>query len=161
MIKAADEAFYCFLSGGAGVGKSHVTKVLYQAALKYYNSRPGVNFAETKVLMLAPTGKAAYNIKGNTIHSALAIPAGQSSRKYKSLDSSRPNTLRCQIGRVKLVFIDEISMVGNTTFNIQINNRLKYMAGSSPPFGGISIIAIGELFQLQPVMNGYIFRHGQ
>ena len=144
LIKTADEAFYCFLSGGAGVGKSHVTKALYQAALKYYNSRPGVNFAETKVLMLAPTRKSAYNIKGNTIHSALAIPACQSLRIYKSLDSSRLNTLRFQIGRVKLIFFDEISMVANTMFNIQINNTLKDIAGSSLPLGGISIIAIRD-----------------
>ena len=53
-------------------------------------------------------------IKGNTIHSALAIPACGSLRIYKSLDSSRLNTLRCQIGRVKLTFIDEITMVGKT-----------------------------------------------
>lgn len=72
LIKTSEEPFYCFLSGGAGVGKSHVTKALYQAALKYYNTRPGINFNETKVLMLAPTGKAAYNIKGNTINSALS-----------------------------------------------------------------------------------------
>ena len=64
--------------------------------------------------MLAPTGKAAYNIKGNTIHSALAIPACQSLKNYKSLDSSQLSTLRCQIGGVKLIFLDEISMVGNT-----------------------------------------------
>ena len=55
----------------------------------------------TKVLMLAPTGKAAYNIKGNTIHSALAIPASQSLRNCKSLDSSRLNTIRCQLGGIK------------------------------------------------------------
>ena len=110
LIKTSEEPFYCFLSGGAGVGKSHVTKALYQAALKYYNTRPGINFNETKVLMLAPTGKAAYNIKGNTIHSALAIPACQSLKNYKSLDSSRLNTLRSQIGRLKLIFIDEISI---------------------------------------------------
>lgn len=67
LIKTSEETFYCFLSGGAGVGKSHVTKALYQAALKYYNTRPGINFNETKVLMLAPTGKAAYNIKGNIL----------------------------------------------------------------------------------------------
>ena len=66
MINTPEEPFYCFLSGGAGVGKSHVTKALYQAALKYYNTRPGIDFSQTKVLMLAPTGKAAYNIKGNT-----------------------------------------------------------------------------------------------
>jgi len=43
LIKTSEEPFYCFLSGGAGVGtcKSHVTKALYQAALKYYNTRRG------------------------------------------------------------------------------------------------------------------------
>ena len=75
--------------------------------------------------MLAPTGKAAFNIKGNTIHSALAIPACQSLKNYKPLDSSRLNTLRSQLGGVKLIFLDEISMVGSTMFNVQINNRLK------------------------------------
>ena len=49
-------------------------------------------------------------------------------------------------------------MVGNTMFNVQINNRLKDIKGSSLPFGGVSIIAIGDLFQLQPVMDGYIFK---
>ena len=49
-------------------------------------------------------------------------------------------------------------MVGNTTFNIQINNRLKDIAGSSLPFGGISISAFGDSFQLQPVMDGCIFK---
>ena len=158
LTKTSDEPFYCFLSGGAGVGKSHLTKALYQAALKYYNTRAGENFAEVNVLMLAPTGKAAYNIKGNTIHSALAIPACQSLKNYKSLDSSKLNTLRCQIGGVKLIFLDEISMVGNTMFTVQIDNRLKDVKGSALPFGGVSIIAIGDLFQLQPVMNGYIFK---
>ena len=157
LIKTSDEPFYCFLSGGAGVGKSHVTKALYQAALKYYNSRAGGNFAQIRVLMLAPTGKAAYIIKGNTIHSALAIPACQSLKTYKRLDSNRLNSLRTQLGGVKLIFIDEISMVGNTMFNVQIDNRLKDIKGSPLPFGGVSIIAIGDLFQLQPVMDDYIF----
>lgn len=53
LIKTSDEPFYCFLSGGAGVGKSHVTKALYQAALKYYNSRAGGNFAQIRVLILS------------------------------------------------------------------------------------------------------------
>ena len=49
-------------------------------------------------------------------------------------------------------------MVGNSMFNVQINNRLKDIKGSSLPFGGVNIIAIGDLFQLQPVMDGYIFQ---
>ena len=92
--------------------------------------------------------KAAYNIKGNTTHSALAIPASQSLRNYKSLDSSRLNTIQCQLSGIKLIFIDEISLVGNTMFK-----------GSSLPFGAVSIVAIGDLFQLQPVMDGYMFKN--
>ena len=49
-------------------------------------------------------------------------------------------------------------MVGNTMFNVEINNRLKDIKGSSLPFRGVSIIAIGDLFQLQPVTDGYVFK---
>ena len=58
----ADIPFYCFLSGGAGVGKSHLIKALYQAAVKYYNTRTGIDFHQIKVIPLGPTGKAACNI---------------------------------------------------------------------------------------------------
>ena len=108
--------------------------------------------------MLGPTGKAAYTIKGNTIHSALAIPANQSLKNYKQLDSSRLNTLRTQFGGVRLIFIDEISMVGNSMFAIQINNRRKDIKGRKDDFGGVSIIAIGDLFQLEPVIDSYVFK---
>ncbi|PFX21974.1 ATP-dependent DNA helicase pif1 [Stylophora pistillata] len=114
---------------------------------------------ELKVLMLAPTGKAAYNVKGNTIHSASAIPACQSLKIYKLLNLSRLKTVRCKLQGVKLLFIDKISMVGNTVFNAQINSRLKDIKGSSQTFGGVSIVAIWDLFQPQPVMGGYIFKH--
>ena len=74
------------------------------------------------------------------------------------MDSSRLNSLRCKLGKVKLMFVDEISMVGNCMFNVQINSRLKDIKGSKEDFGGVSIIAIGDLFQLRPVMDGYIFK---
>ena len=115
-------------------------------------------FSQVNVLLLAPTGKAAFIIWGNTIHSALAVPACQSLRNYKPLDSNRLNTLRCQLGSVKLILLDEISMVGNSMFNVQINNRLKDIKGSKEDFGGVNIIAIGDLFQLKPVMDGFIFK---
>lgn len=150
--------FYSFLSGGAGVGKTYVTKALYQAAIKQYITRAGHDFLEIKAVLMASTEKAAYNIKDNTIHSALAIPACQSLKIYKSLDSSRPNTLRCRLGGVKLIFVDEMSMVGNTMLNMQINDRLKDIKGCKEDFGGVSIVAIGDLFQLEPVMDSHIFR---
>ena len=71
---------------------------------------------------------------------------------------SRLNTLRCKLHAVKQIFLDEISMVGNTMFNDQINNRLKDIKGSKEAFVGVSIIAPGDLFQLEPVMAGYVFK---
>ena len=49
-------------------------------------------------------------------------------------------------------------MVGNSMFNIQINNRRKDIKGGHLPFVTVSIVAIGDLFQLEPVIDGYIFR---
>ena len=99
-IKTLETAFYCFLSGGAGVGKSHLTKALYQAALKYYNNRAGDDFHQIKVILLAPTGKAAYTIKGNTIHSTLASSCQSiTTETINRLDSSRLNTSEMSIWR--------------------------------------------------------------
>jgi DNA replication protein DnaC len=64
LIKTSDKPFYSFLSGGAGVGKSHLTKSIYQAALKYYNTRAGDDFSQVRILLLAPTRKAAFIIQG-------------------------------------------------------------------------------------------------
>ena len=49
-------------------------------------------------------------------------------------------------------------MVGNSMFTIQLNNRLKDIKGCTEDFGHVSIIAVGDLFQLEPVMDGYIFK---
>ena len=157
LIKTSDKPFYAFLSGGGGVGKSHLIKSIYQAALKYYNSRAGEDFRRIQILLLAPTGKAAYLIKGNTIHSAFGIPASQSLKNYKPLDSGRLNTMRCELGVLKLILLDEVSMVGNSMFTVQLNNRLKDLKGSKDDFGGVSIITLGDLFQLKPVMDSYVF----
>ena len=66
--------------------------------------------------------------------------------------------MRTQFGGVEVILVDEISMVGNSIFAIQLNNRLKDITGCREDFGGVSIIAIGDLFQLQPVMDSYIFK---
>ncbi|XP_078345269.1 uncharacterized protein LOC144630776 [Oculina patagonica] len=157
LVKTTNEPFYLFLSGGAGVGKSHLTKVLFQAVYKYLNTRAGEDFHQIKAILVAPTGKAAYNIQGSTIHTALSVPANQSLKVYKKLDASRLNSLRCKFASVKIIFIDEVSMVGNSMFNIQINKRLQDVIGTAHDFRGVSIIAIGDLFQLQPVFDGYVF----
>ena len=106
-------------------------------------------------VLCAPTGKAAYNIGGHTIHSLFCIPANQSLH-YKPLDSQQLDTMRVKFQSLKLIFIDEVSMVGGKMFNF-INHRLQEVFASNLPFGGRSIIAIGDLYQLKPVLDNWIF----
>jgi len=154
-IKTKDEPLRLFLTGGAGVGKSTVTNALYEALIKYLNSQPGENPDEIKVLKVAPTGKAAFNIKGNTLHSAFKIPANRGFQ-YCTLDRDRLNTIRAHLGKLKVIFIDEISMVGSGMFNF-LNLRLQQIMGSQIPFGGVSLITVGDFFQLKPVFDKWIF----
>ena len=154
-IKNSSKPFYKFLSGGAGVGKSYLVNALYQTALKYFNSKQNSDFKTRSIMLVAPTGKAAYFIKGNTIHCAFKIVP---SRKlvYKPLSARSINSLRKEIGQVELVIIDEISMVGFRMFNC-INQRLMELKQTSQPFGGVSVLAVGDLFQLKPVFDCWLF----
>lgn len=159
MVKTGNFPFYYFLTGGAGVGKSLLTTCLYQAITRYFAKQPGENLDEIKTVLCAPTGKAAYNIGGQTIHSLFCIPANQN-LCYKPLDAQQLDTMRVKFRRLKIIFIDEISMVGNKMFNF-INLRLQEIFARNIPFGGLNIIAIGDLFQLKPVFDGWIFENLQ
>jgi hypothetical protein len=55
--------------------------------------------------------------------------------------------LQSKLGGVELILLDEVSIVGNNMFTMQINNCLKDIKGSKENFGGVSIIAIDDLFQ--------------
>ena len=109
-IKTRDDSLRLFLSGGAGVGKSTVTNALYEALIRYLNSIAGENPDDVKVVKAAPTGKAAFNIKGNTLHSAFKIPANRGF-EYCALDSNSLNTIGAQLKKLETIFIDKISMV--------------------------------------------------
>ena len=148
-----------FLSGGAGVGKSTVTNALYEALIRYLNAQTENDPDDISVVKVAPTGKAAFNIRGNTLHSAFKIPANRGFN-YCTLDRDRLNTIRAQLQRMQVVFIDEISMVGSGMFNF-LDLRLQQIMGTKEPFGGLSIITVGDLFQLKPVFDQWIFENSK
>ncbi|XP_068712755.1 uncharacterized protein [Montipora foliosa] len=158
-IKTKDNPIRLFLSGGAGVGKSTVTNALYEALITYLNSIKGENPDKVKVVKTAPTGKAAFDINGNTLHFAFKIPANRGF-KYCALDSDRFNTIRSQLKELMLIFIDEISLVGSGMFNF-LNLRLQQIMGTKEPFGGIILITVRDLFQLKPVFDKWIFENSQ
>ena len=152
-IKTKSSPLYAFLSGGAGVGKSVVIRALYQTLFRFLNLKEGENTDDIRVLLCAYTGKAAFNINGSTICSAFK-------QKYKQSDQTLTcdnlNTFRCKYKDLSVVIIDEISMVSNAMLSF-INQRLQELTGSRVPFGGVSIIAVGDLYQLKPVSGDWIF----
>ena len=150
--------FYIFLSGGGGVGKSHTVNAIYQSALRQLRLQ-GSNPELPTVILTASTGKAAVNIGGTTLHSAfsLRIKKRQESHIYHKLSQSTLNTLRSKYLRLKIVIIDEISMVGGQTLS-NLDMTLRDITEKDLPFGGLSILAVGDLLQLNPVGDRPVFQ---
>ena len=148
---------FLYIGGGAGVGKSTVIRVLHEGLVRYMNSLPGTKPDAIKVLLTAPTGKAAFNIHGMTLHSAFALPVTEFNGEMPNLSSDVCNTLRSKLSCLKVIIIDEISMVGSKILS-QVNNRLKAIMDNSLDFGGVSIISVGDFHQLRPVKDSYVFQ---
>ena len=68
------------------------------------------------------------------------------------LSADELNTFRIKYKHLKVVIIDEISMVGNITLSF-IDTRLQQLTGTKAAFGGLSVIAVGDLYQLKPVCD--------
>ena len=147
--------FHIFLTGGAGVGKSHLVRTIVQTITRLLscNNQTG----ENHVLVCAPTGAAAYNISGHTLHSAFLLPLHvRKSDDYIALSGEKLSALKEAIGSVKVLIIDEISMVG-TDMLLLVHRRLCDVMASEEPFGGVSILAVGDLLQLPPVAQKPVF----
>lgn len=155
VIQNQDSIHLC-ITGGAGVGKSVVLRLLYQSMSRFFNLSPDDLPNVESVKCLAYTGKAAFLINGETLHSSLGIQPSTSYRKYVPLCADRLNTLRMKWKDVKALLIDEISLVGSTFFAF-MNRRLQDLMGSNKILGGLHIICFGDFFQLAPVCDNMIF----
>ena len=96
------------------------------------------------------TGMVAFHIKGTTEHSGLHIPIHQN--KLSNLSHSERNNLYKQYGDVKVVFIDEISVVGCRIFN-KIDQCLQEIFGCKKVFGGHHVVAIGDFYHMKPIKD--------
>lgn len=127
-----------FITGRAGTGKSTL--------LTYFRSQ-----TKKKVVVLAPTGVAALNVRGQTVHSFFKfkpnITLQNVKRVYKKDD---PKNL---YAKLDTIVIDEISMVRSDLLDC-VDKFLQLNRGSFQPFGGIQMIFIGDLYQLPPVVTG-------
>ena len=139
---------HIFLTGKAGTGK---TTFLKNLPLKTYK----------RMVVVAPTGVAAINAGGQTIHSFFQLPFGPQlpenalgkafnaksvAAQYQKLNKKKINLMRS----LDLLIIDEISMVRADVLDA-IDAVLRRVRRSPKPFGGLQLLMIGDVHQLAPV----------
>ncbi|MGY6561521.1 MAG: AAA family ATPase [Luteibaculaceae bacterium] len=131
-----------FLTGKAGTGKTTFLNNLREKCSK-------------RMVVVAPTGVAAINAKGVTIHSFFQIGFGpQIPDAPPNRDFSRISRVKLKIIRsLELLIIDEISMVRADLLDA-IDASLRRIRLSAEPFGGVQLLMVGDLQQLPPVARG-------
>ena len=130
-----------FYTGSAGCGKSTV--------LKHFVSL--LRGEGKNVVKLAPTGRAALQINGRTLHNYAGWVPRSLGQPLESLERHARGTKVCKrLKATDVLIIDEISMVANHVFE-RLNYIMKAARGNTKPFGGVQIILTGDFFQLPPV----------
>ncbi|XP_067927803.1 ATP-dependent DNA helicase pif1-like [Watersipora subatra] len=129
--------------GSAGTGKSVLIQALHQLLGQCCK-------------ILAPTGVAALNISGSTIHSFLHFAKPNDTRQ---LNGPALQILQAKCLEIKCIIIDELSMIGCRLINA-IDKRLRqaFPEKSDQFFGGCSIIMFGDFSQLPPVLYARMFQ---
>lgn len=146
-------AIRLLVSGVAGTGKSFLIHVIKEKVQSMYEND------SLSVALMAPTGIAAFNINGSTIHRFFKLPVQHSAKgeaEYWKLPPDDRKLFKAQWSWLKLIIIDEFSMISNTTL-ATIDRRLSDCLGYSEPFGNKNIIMFGDLLQLAPVNAAFCF----
>jgi len=127
-----------FITGKAGTGKSTLLQ-LYR------------NTTKKKVAVLAPTGVAALNVQGQTIHSFFGFPPRIITPSEAARRVTRKDLLRLY-KNLEVLIIDEISMVRADMLD-GMDKFLRINRENFRPFGGVQVVFFGDLFQLPPVVT--------
>ena len=152
-IGMPDKAPLVIVSGGAGTGKSHTIHVLEQTVERILR-KAGDEINCPYILKTAPTGVAAANISGTTLHSALSFSFGSN---YESLGDKKRDIKRNELKNLKFLIVDEISMIDSDML-YKLHIRLgEIKMKPHELFGGVAIFLFGDLLQLRPVRSNYIF----
>ena len=135
-----------FLTGKAGTGKSTFLKYVAQTTKK-------------KHVILAPTGIAAINAGGSTLHSFFRLPFhpllpndSRYDRRHIKETLKYTGAQRKLIREVELIIIDEISMVRADIIDF-IDKLLRIYTRNPEPFGGKQLLLVGDIYQLEPVLK--------
>ena len=152
LVNPDEDPIYLILSGRAGCGKTFAVKCVK----KYINEKCKAGFLK----MAAPTGTAAFLIKGETLHSLFKLPVNKPfSEELTELKGDTLTKFQNTFKDTELLIIDEMSMVGQYML-YQINRRLQQAKPhkSTTNFAGVSIVLMGDFAQLPPVTDKALFQ---
>ncbi|MEQ1890822.1 MAG: AAA family ATPase [Alphaproteobacteria bacterium] len=137
-----DDTDQClFITGKAGTGKSTL--------LSHYCAS-----TRKKPVVLAPTGVAALNVKGQTIHNFFNFYVDVTPQKIREKKTKPRGDKTRLYKKLKSIIIDEVSMVRADLLDcIDVFLRM-YGPVADAPFGGVQMIFVGDLYQLPPVVTG-------
>jgi len=131
-----------YITGKAGTGKSHL--------LEYF-----IGHTVKRAVVVAPTGIAALNVGGMTIHSFFKFAPDVIDPKNVNVDYKTREILR----NIDTIVIDEVSMI-RVDLMEGMNAKLQIARRSDEPFGGVQMIMFGDLYQLPPVVaDGQLHRY--
>ena len=144
-----------FLTGKAGTGKTTEAKTQVDLILKYLKEN-----ATKNIVVAAPTGVAAINAGGVTLHSLFQLPfhpfLPTRNHKDELLAKIRYNKQRQQLLRkMEVLVIDEISMVRCDVMDAIDTILRSIRRNYDTPFGGVQLLCIGDLHQLPPVAQNH------
>lgn len=134
MLKIMNQNRNIFITGAGGTGKSTLIRRFVEEN------------ADKKIILCAPTGTAAVNIGGSTVHRVFGVPVPAYGAKTSAV---QPATVKA-LALADIVIIDEISMCRNDVFSfaMKILGKAERMKGNR-----IRLIVVGDFFQLPPVVK--------
>ena len=141
-MKLVREGKSFFITGKAGTGKTRLLgEIVRESRARRKN-----------IAVSAPTGIAAKNAEGQTLHSLFGLKTitfiPGKTRNWYHLDTAKERVIR----KLDILIIDEISMVRCDVLDM-VDLTLQNIKGNKKPFGGIQVIFFGDLFQLPPVVT--------
>ena len=143
-----------FVSGVGGTGKSFLIKTVRALVTKMWEEET----RSTLCAVTAPIRLAAFNVGGVTIHRLLQLPIEHEGRGagYWKLPKETLKVMRMSLSKLKLLIIDEVSMVSSLNL-AYIHLRLDEIFAKDEWFGGVNVLFVGDILQLQPVNGAAVF----
>lgn len=146
VVRQVQKGHSVFITGGAGVGKSYLSKILVGALSQRYGSE--------SVAITASTGVAACLLGGTTLHryAHLGSTDFSNDREVRTMVSRavRRPEVTTRIRQTRVLFVDEISMIDGYLLDA-VDTTLRAIRGNQLPFGGIQVLLVGDFLQLPPV----------